>query len=90
MQFLFIDLALALLALLGYRALSLAGRHMSAVVSLEDRAMRRRRIGSTYDQIARPPKAALPKPAPREATRPKRAPSSASRPPTLHRPINFW
>jgi hypothetical protein len=40
MQFFLIDLALALLALLGYRALSLAGRHMAAVVSLEERAPR--------------------------------------------------
>lgn len=39
MQFLLIDLALVLLAVLGYRALNLAARYRAAVVTLDHRVM---------------------------------------------------
>ena len=90
MQFFLIDLALALLALLGYRALGLAARYRAAVVSLEDRVTPHRRIGRRHDEIAPPLNPARAKPAAREAVTGKRAPRSDQCRSTRHRLINFW
>jgi hypothetical protein len=90
MQFFLIDLAVALLALLGYRALSLASQYRAAVVSLEDRVTPHRRTGGRHDKIAPPAKPALAKPAPREAVTGKRAPRNEQCRSTPHRLINFW
>ena len=88
MQFLLIDLALVLLALLGHRALSLAARYRAAVVTLEHRVMLHPRIGSRRDDIA-PPKPAS-RPARRGAMTPEPVPCGAQCRTTLHRLINFW
>ena len=88
MQFLLIDLALVFLALLGYRALSLAARYRAAVVILEHRAWAYPRIGR-HSEIA-PPKPASAKPARREAMTPKPVPCGDRCRATLHRLINFW
>jgi hypothetical protein len=89
MQFFLIDLALVLLALLAYRALSLAGRYRAAVVTLEHGVMPRPRTGSRRDEIA-PPEPASAKPARREAMTPQPVPCGAQCRATLHRLINFW
>jgi len=88
MQFFLIDLTLVLLALLGYRALSLAAPYGAAVVTLEHRVTRHRLFGSRRDEIA-PRGPASAKPAPREAMTSKPAPCDQCRA-TLHRLINFW
>jgi len=88
MQFFLIDLTLVLLALLGYRALSLAAPYGAAVVNLEHRLTPHPRIGSRRAEIA-PREPASAKPAPREAMTPKPAPCDQCRV-TLHRLINFW
>ena len=90
MQFLLIDLALTLLALLGYRALTLAAGYRALVVSPEGRTAPQRPLGSTGGEIARPPKPALPKPRPQDTAARRRAPRCGERRSTLHRLINFW
>ncbi len=93
MQFFLLDLAVAFVALLGYRALSLVVRHKAAVMSLELRGTPHRGSGGTHIGIVPPlalRKAAPGDVAPAEVAAPKDAPCSDRCRSTLHRLINFW
>ena len=89
MQFLLIDLALMLLALLGYRALSLAAGYRAAVVTLEHGVIPHPGTASRHDEIA-PPGPASAKPVRRRAMSTKPASCSDQCRAPLHRLINFW
>ncbi len=88
MQFFFFDLALALVALLGYRALNVMV-HRVPLVSLKPRVTPHRRSG-THGKIAAPRKPAQPQPLLPELVTPKGALRSDRCGSTAHRLINFW
>ncbi len=89
MQFLFFDLALALVALLGYRAVNIVA-HRVPLVSLKARVTPHRRDGGTDGEIALPRKPAQPQPLVPEAVTPKGAQRSDQCGSTRQRLINFW
>jgi hypothetical protein len=87
--FFFFDLALALVALLGYRALSLMV-HRVPLVSLKARVTPHRVRGGTPDNIAPMRKPAPPQPLLQEVVTPKCTQRSDQCRSTRHRLINFW
>ncbi len=90
MQFFLLDLALAFLTLLGYRALGIALRHRAAALSRHGRVSPRPRTGGMGKAVAPPLKPALPKPVRQEAVVRQRAPHGCQRRSHPHRLINLW